>query len=179
VVESLVNIAAKDLRPLLPKYHGEAIELRNTILHPGLKCLRLFRSYLELVDIANQVQRFALAWKRVGFGNEMLFVCEGCDRRVRRLYGVGTTYGCHDCHSAVYFCQTLDRIGRKRFAASKKRLLMGGLPDTGEPIPPRRRLQFRRTYQRDCKALERLESLLRGRTFQKRLDTKVFRYYVA
>jgi hypothetical protein len=35
------TIAAKDLRPFLPAYHGKAIDLRNDFKYPGVRHLWL------------------------------------------------------------------------------------------------------------------------------------------
>jgi hypothetical protein len=49
---------------------------------------------------------------------------------------------------AVYASQKNNQIGRKRIAASKLRLHVGGLPDMCEPMPSQLKWTRRKTYQR-------------------------------
>jgi hypothetical protein len=171
-----------ELLHLIPRFRGRAIEPNTSFLLPYLARLKLTGDCLELEDRAERVQRFRIVWIRTGAGRHRpLLVCSGCGRRTTRVfakYEYGT-YACRHCHRALYASQKYDQDGRKRLAASKLRLRMGGLPDIEEPIPPKRKRQHKRTYRAARKTLEQLEAPIKGHRFKKPLATRLFAYHVA
>jgi len=102
-----------------------------------------------------------LHWCRTGFGKPRpIFVCQ-CGYGVCRLFFRYSHLACKHCHKAVYASQRRDCHGRKRLAACKLRLELGGLPDIDEPIPAKPKWTRRRTYQRIRNEIQALEAKAR------------------
>jgi hypothetical protein len=79
-------------------------------------------------------------------------ICDGCSRRVTKLYQDGDTYRCRLCLGLWYQCQaeTKERK-RHRFAlqkAQKLRMLLKAEPDVLLPPPPRPPRMTLARYQR-------------------------------
>src|SRR5215813_2354957 len=115
-------ITAKSMSP---------ISASNILVSP----MRLSTSNLEIMGRNGHVQRFGIVWIRTGLGApRAIFVCS-CGYGAIRLFARYGTYACRHCHKAVYASQKYDQIGRKRLAACKLRLELGGWPDIREPMP--------------------------------------------
>jgi hypothetical protein len=133
--------------------------------------------YIE-IENRNGIQQFRIVWKRTRFGREVPKVVCDCGRQIVRLLAHYDIYACRFCHRALHESQRHNQTGRKRLAASKLRLMMGGLPDICEAMPIKRQWQHKRTYRANRQKLERLEAPIRGHRFKKPLDTRLFRYCV-
>lgn len=108
-----------------------------------------------------------------------MLLCNQCDRGTIRLFCRYGTFACRRCHKAVFACQKYDQIGRKRLAASKLRLQLGGLPSIDEPIALKAKWKHQQTYKNARKQLDRLEAPIKAYRFRKPLSASLFAYYVA
>jgi transcriptional regulator with XRE-family HTH domain len=86
---------------------------------------------------------------------------------------------CKDCYGIQYASRQRDHNGRKRLAASKLRLQLGGLPDITEPLPAKPKWTRRRTYQRITQQIRALEAKAKTQRFRKPLSTQLFAYHIA
>jgi hypothetical protein len=128
---------------------------------------------------SQRTQSFRVKWIRTNFGNpRCAFICT-CGRPVISLYLNFSTLACRRCHQAVYTSQRQNSQSRKRLAACKLRLELGGLPDISEPVVPKAKWKHRRTYQNTRNQLQKLEASIKSHRFKKPIDTKVFAYYLA
>src|SRR5262245_4290096 len=125
------------------------------------------------------VQRFRIEWIRTGLGAPRAILVCSCGYGAIRLFARYGAYACRYCHRALYASQKNNQIGRKRLAAAKLRLAMGGWPDIREPFPPKPKWTRRRTYQRIRNEIQALEVKAKTRRFRKPLSTQVFAYYVS
>src|SRR5262245_21736282 len=147
-IELMPSINIHDLRHIIPRSYGKTVEPDVSLKYSDLAYLRLSASCLEIMGRNGHVQRFRIAWIRTGLGApRAIFVCS-CGYGAIRLFGHCGAYGCRHCHRAQYLSQKQDRFTRKRLAASKLRLELGGLPDIREPLPPRLRGKHKKRYQR-------------------------------
>jgi hypothetical protein len=88
------------------------------------------------------------------------------------------TLSCRHCYRAQYGSQKCDKTGRRRLAAAKLRLGLGGLPSTTEPIPSKPKWTRRRTYQRIRNEIQALEAKAKAQRFKKPLSSQLFAYHV-
>jgi hypothetical protein len=72
-----------------------------------------------------------------------------------------------------------NQFRRKRLAAAKLRLVLGGLPDICEPIPAKPKWTRRRTYQHIRNEIQALEAKAKSRRFKKPLGSQLFAYHVS
>lgn len=79
--------------------------------------------------------------------------------------------------SAVRFTEN-NQIGRKRLAAAKLRLRLGGMPGINEPFPPKPKWTRRKTYQHVRNEIQALEAEAKTRRFRKPIATQLFAYHV-
>jgi hypothetical protein len=86
---------------------------------------------------------------------------------------------CRHCHKLSYASRQLDSITRKRLAAAKLRLNLGGLPDINEAIAPKAKRKHRRSYNKARKHIDRLEAPIKAYRFRKPLSTQLFAYHVS
>jgi hypothetical protein len=141
---------------------------------------RLSTFRLEITDYSGRVQLFHIRWAKTHFGRHRpIVLCNSCGHGAIRLFARYGTYACRHCHKAVYASQKNNQIGRKRLAASKLRLQLGGLPDSCEPIPSKPKWTRRTTYQRIRNAIQALEATAKTRRFKKPLSTQLFAYHVS
>jgi hypothetical protein len=176
-VELLPAININDLRDVVPRDYG-IICYSNPFRYPRVRHLRFSYHRVEIVDHFDRVQVFGIKWIRTGFGvPRRLFVCS-CGRSITRLFAIYGTYKCRHCHRASYVSRQRNSQGRKRLAAARLRLTLGGLPDINEPMPRKRKWQHRRTYQRLHNQAQQLEAPIKTHRFRKRIDTSVFAYHI-
>src|SRR5262245_25969255 len=153
-IELMPSISIHDLRHVIPRYHGQVIEPDVSFKYPDLAYLRLSASCLEIMGRNGHVQRFRIEWIRTHFGkHRAILVCSSCAGGAIRLYGHYGNYACRFCHRAIYASQKNNQIARKRLAASKLRLTLGGWPNINSPVPPKPKWQHRRTYNKARKQL--------------------------
>jgi hypothetical protein len=67
---------------------------------------------------------------------------------------------------------------RKRLAAAKLRLKLGGWPDIREPLPPKPKWKHHKRYQRLCNQVQALETQANRTRFRKKIDIRTFAYHV-
>src|SRR5262245_24211302 len=177
-IELMPVISIHDLRHAIPRYHGQVNEPDVSLKYPGLAYLRLSTSTLEIMGRNGYVQRFRIVWIRTGMGaSRAILVCP-CGYGAIRLFARYGTYACRHCHRALYASQKNDQTGRKRLAAAKLRLIMGGLPDIREPMPPKPKWKHKKRYQRLRNQAQALEAIANTRRFGKPLPTQLFAYHV-
>jgi hypothetical protein len=73
------------------------------------------------------------------------------------LYGAGELFACRCCSGLAYASRQKDLLVRNVSRSGKIRTRLGGSPDLFGPIPARPRRMWRRTYERHCAALARIE----------------------
>ena len=113
-------------------------------------------------------QRVQITWTSCHFGGRRpWFICSArangryCGRRVAVLYAAGELFACRCCSGLAYASQQKDPLVRNVSQSQKIRMRLGGRPDDLlGPIPPRPRRMWRRTYERHCAALARIEGNL-------------------
>jgi len=181
IIELTPHVSINDLCrwKVFPENYYTDHLLEMPLRYPFLKNLVISRQNIEFNHSCKYTQTFALHWIRTGFGQPRpIFVCQ-CGYGVRRLFLRHGHLACKHCHKAVYASQVCDHNTRKRLAASKLRLQLGGLPDINEPIPSKPKWTRRRTYQRIRNEIQALEAKARTRRFRKPLSTQLFAYHVS
>jgi hypothetical protein len=100
-----------------------------SLKYPDIARLRLSATNMEITDYSGSIQRFRIVWIPTYFGrHRAIWVCANCSCGAIRLFGHYGTCACRHCHRALYTSQKHDSNGRKRLAAAKLRLTLGGLP---------------------------------------------------
>ena len=112
-------------------------------------------------------QRVPITWTPCHLGGRRpWFICsvrtDGrcCGRRVAVLYGAGELFACRCCSGLAYASQQKDPLVRNVSRSAKIRMRLGGSPHLFGPIPARPRGMWRRTYERHCVDLARVEGNL-------------------
>ena len=112
-------------------------------------------------------QRVPITWTRCHLGGRRpWFICSVrtngryCGRRLAVLYAAGELFACRCCSGLAYASQQKDTLVRNVSRSGKIRMRLGGSPDLFGPIPARPRGMWRRTYERHCAALARIEGNL-------------------
>jgi hypothetical protein len=113
-------------------------------------------------------QRVPVTWTNCHFGGcRPWFTCSTrtngryCGRRVAMLYLAGELFACRRCCGLTYASRQKDPLIRNVSQSQKIRMRLGGRPDDLlGPIPERPRAMWRRTYERHCAALARIEGNL-------------------
>ena len=72
----------------------------------------------------------------------------------------GELFACRRCGELAYTSQQKDPLIRNVSQSQKIRMRLGGNPDRFGPMPEKPRGMWRRTYERHCAALARIESNL-------------------
>src|SRR5262245_18439051 len=67
-IELMPSISIHELRHVIPRYRGQVNEPDVSLKYPGIACLRLFASHVEITGRNGYVQRFRIVWIRTGFG---------------------------------------------------------------------------------------------------------------
>jgi hypothetical protein len=94
------------------------------------------------------------------------------------LFGRYGNYACRFCHRAQYLSQKQNTATRKRLAAAKLRLKLGGWPDITEPLPPKAKWKHRKRYHRLRNQVQELEAQAKQTRFRKKIDIRTFAYHV-
>ena len=179
-IELMQAINVNELRHVIPRYHGQVIEPDVSLKYPDLAYLRLSASCLEIMGRNGHVQRFRIEWIRTGFGkHRAILVCNSCGCGAIRLFGHYGNYACRYCHRALYASQKNNQIARKRLAAAKLRLKLGGWPDIREPLPPKPKWRHLKRYERIRNEIQALEAKAKQTRFRKQIDIRTFAYHVA
>jgi hypothetical protein len=76
------------------------------------------------------------------------------------LYAAGELFACRCCCGLAYASQQKDPLVRNVSRLQKIRARLGGPCDLFGPIPERPRGMWKRTYERHCAALARIEGNL-------------------
>jgi len=112
-------------------------------------------------------QRVPMTWTNCHFGGRRpWFTCSAhtngryCGRRVAVLYLAGELFACRRCCALAYASQQKDPLVRNVSRSQKIRMRLGGTPDLFGPMPERPRGMWRRTYERHCAVLARIEGNL-------------------
>jgi hypothetical protein len=96
-------------------------------------------------------------------GHRPYFRCPGsrnrrpCGRRAARLFKAGRYFLCRHCHGLAYASQSERPCERLVRRANKLRRSLGGESRFGSAIPPRRKGQWRRTYEAKVERIWQLE----------------------
>jgi hypothetical protein len=109
-------------------------------------------------------QRVPITWTNCNFGGRRpWFVCSVwtngryCGRRVGVLYLDGEFFACRSCYRLVYESQQEDPFIRSIKRSQKIRMRLGGSGGPFGPFPEKPRGMWKRTYERHCAALVRVE----------------------
>jgi hypothetical protein len=130
---------------------------------PGMVRLEANRWRVDVELRCGASQRISVVWTRCHFGGgRPWFICVGCNRRVGILYNTGASLACRRCLDLRYASQRRGAKSRSYLQALKLRLRLNGIASIVGPIPDRPRRMHRRTYQRLCRRLEKLEQKLRN-----------------
>jgi len=179
-VELMAAININELRRAIPRYPNTINEPDVSFKYPNLAYLRLSASWLEITDYHDRVQRFRIVWIRTGLGrHRAILVCASCHCGAIRLFARYGTYACRHCHKAVYASQKHDQNGRKRLAACKLRLKLGGLPDINDIFPNKAKWKHRKRYQQLRNTAQALEAKAKRTRFRKHINTSIFAYHAA
>jgi hypothetical protein len=178
-VELMPAICITDLRDAIPRNYGTNI-YSNPFRYPEVRHLRLSNRSIEIVDHHDRSQVFGIQWIPTYFGKaRAVFVCSSCRGGAIRLFGKDGNYACRFCHRAQYLSQKQKTASRKRLAACKLRLELGGWPDIHELMPSKPKWTRRRTYQRIRHQIQALEAKAKQTRFRKQIDIRTFGYNVA
>src|SRR5262245_27010246 len=179
-IELMPYLDIRELRHVIPRHHGQINQPDVSFKYPDIARLRLFADHIEITGRNGYVQRFRIVWIRTGFGKHRpILVCSSCAGGAIRLFNHYGNYACRYCHRAVYTSQKHDQFGRKRLAACKLRLKLGGWPDTRELLPAKPKWTRRRTYQRIRNEIQALEAKAKQTRFRKEIDIRTFAYHVS
>jgi hypothetical protein len=80
---------------------------------------------------------------------------------------------------AQYLSQKQNTATRKRLAAAKLRLKLGGWPDIREPLPRKAKWKHEKRYQRLRNQVHALEAQAKQTRFRKEIDIRTFGYHAA
>jgi hypothetical protein len=179
IVELTPHIDIHDLRHIIPRDYSTYI-YSNSFKYPFAQKFILSRINIEVFLHLGYTQTVALHWIRTGFGRPRpILVCSQCHCGARRLFLRYGHLACRYCHKLSYASRQLDSITRKRLAAAKLRLNLGGLPDINEAIAPKAKRKHRRSYNKARKHIDRLEAPIKAYRFRKPLSTQLFAYHVS
>ena len=118
------------------------------------------------IEFVNQVisQQIHISSTRCNFGGSRPWMhCPHCNRRVARLFKGLSGYFCRDCVGAPrYDSQLRNSKSRAYLKSYRLRQRLGGSRPVIDPMPERPWRMWRRTYNRICAEIERLERPLIG-----------------
>jgi hypothetical protein len=178
-VELMPAICIHDLRQAIPGNYGINV-FANPFKYPQIRHMRISNRRVEIIDHNDRSQIFGIQWIPTYFGkHRAIFVCSSCRGGAIRLFGKDGNYACRFCHRAQYLSQKQKTASRKRLAACKLRLELGGWPDIHELMPSRPKWTHGRTYQRICHQIQALEAQAKRTRFRKEIDVRTFSYHVA
>jgi hypothetical protein len=178
IVELMPAICIHDLHQAIPRNYGTHI-YSNPFRYPQVRHMRLSYRSIEIVDHSDRSQVFGIQWIPTHFGkHRAIFVCSSCRGGAIRLFGKDGNYACRFCHRAHYLSQRQKTASRKRLAAAKLRLKLGGWPDIHQLMPLRPKRTHRKTYQRVRHQIQALEAQAKQTRFRKEIDIRTFSYHV-
>jgi hypothetical protein len=124
------------------------------------------------IEFVNQVtpQQIPISWTRCHFGGTRPWLhCPFCQVRVARLFKGLAGYFCRACvGDPPYESQLRNDRARAYLKAHRLRERLGGSRPVVDPIPERPYRMWRKTYERICAEIERLERPLIGSRIVKR-----------
>ena len=132
------------------------------IAFPWLREMRLNANSLDLQLVTGRTIIVPLVSASCGvMGQRMRLECPLCARRVCTLYHLDGRVACRRCNGLRYAAQRTSSYGRKALAKRKIRCNLG---DYGQlwaaKSPPKPRGMWRRTYARNCAALDHIDRTL-------------------
>ncbi len=135
---------------------------RPNIAFPWLRMMRLNSSTLDLELVSGRLVVVPLVWASCGImGRRMRLQCPLCGRRICVLYYLEPRLACRRCNDLWYAAQRTSSFGRKALAKRKIRRKLGDYGQISSArLPPKPRGMWRRTYERHCAALARVERKL-------------------
>ena len=159
---------ALDVRELIRKHVFErpvGSIFHLNIAFPWLRVMRLNSSALDLQLVTGRTVIVPLVRANCGaMGERMRLECPLCARRVCTLYHLHSRVACRRCHGPVICGTATSSYGRKALAKRKIRRKLG---DYGQlwaaKFPPKPRGMWRRTYARNCAALDHIDRTLSTR----------------
>ena len=131
----------------------------NRIAWPWIRQIRTGWEGLEITLQNGRTEQVGLVTVACGFaGSRFRLECPRCRRRVCKLYHLDARLICRKCAGLWYAAQRTSSKTRKYLAMDRIRRKLG---DYGQlwaaKIPPKPRGMWRRTYERHCLALARIE----------------------
>ena len=137
-------------------------EFNLNLAYPWLRVMRLNSSSLDLQLVSGRAVSVPLVRASCGvMGQRMRLECPLCARRVCTLYYLEPRLACRRCNGLWYAAQRTSSYGRKALAKRKIRRKLG---DYGQlwaaKFPPKPRGMWRRTYARNCAALDHIDRTL-------------------
>jgi hypothetical protein len=165
-VEKLANecLAARDLQRA-GVLRGPWVTVRPSLRWPGIDRMRAAQYMIQL-ELANQLvtQQIRVSWTRCHFGGARPWLhCPFCQRRVARLFKVMAGYFCRACiGNPIYESQRRSKKARAYLKAYRLRSRLGGSRPVLDLVPKRPYGMKRKTYNRLCAQIERLERPLVG-----------------
>jgi len=91
-------------------------------------------------------------------------VCDGCNRKMGKLYNSGDQLSCRQCLGLRYASQRRGAKSRRYLQALKLRLRLNGIANLNEPFPDRPKRMHRKTFERLRRKGEALEADLHENT---------------
>jgi|SRR5712671_1731733 hypothetical protein len=131
---------------------------------PAIRKMRAAR-YLVLIELHNQTvpQQIPVSWTQCYYGGARPWLHCLCGRRVARLFKGFGGYFCRPCcGDPVYESQRRSKKARAYLQAYRTRQQIGGSRPVKDPLPERPYRMKRKTYDRLCDRIERLERPLVG-----------------
>lgn len=124
--------------------------------------LRTYRDRIEFYWPSNPrkpPQINAIVWTGLSLGGARpWFVCYRCHRRCGKLYVTSIDALCRKCADLWFVSQRQRRRERLKAKAHRIRVSLGDYSSRpGDPVPPKRFRQSRRTYRRTISTLYRIE----------------------
>jgi hypothetical protein len=165
-VEEFANecLAARDLQRA-GLLRGPWVTVRPWLRWPGIETMRAARYMIQL-ELENRVltQQIRVSWTRCHFGGARPWLhCPFCQRRVARLFKVMVGYFCRACiGNPIYESQRRSKKARAYLKAYRLRSRLGGSRPVVDLVPKQPYGMKRKTYNRLCAQIERLERPLVG-----------------
>ena len=133
--------------------------LRNRVAWLWISEIRTGWGGLDITLQSGRIERVTLVSAACGFaGSRLRLECPRCRCRVCKLYYVNARLVCRKCEGLWYSAQRTSSNGRKFLAMLRIRRKLG---DYGQlsavKVLPKPRGMWRRTYERHCMALARIE----------------------
>ena len=132
---------------------------------PAVRKMRAAR-FLVQIELLNQTlpQQIRVSWTRCHFGGARPWLhCPFCEQRVARLFKGFSGYFCRSCcGNPIYESQRRNKKARAYLQAYRTRQQLGGSRPVLDPVPERPYGMKRKTFDRLCDRIQRLEQPLIG-----------------